>query len=186
VAYAISMLGSTPVITPVAMSCVAWAFAGLRAWRLASLYALLAVMLPMGYVVWLLRRGLVTDIDVQVREQRTRPMIATLACALVAWLALWAANAPRQLVVLALASWLQTGLLFLITLRWKISVHCAAAATSVTVIGSLVGSPLPLLIGAPIMAWSRVRLRRHTLAQTMAGTALGVVVSVIALFLLRV
>jgi membrane-associated phospholipid phosphatase len=46
---------------------------------------------------------------------------------------------------------------------------------------SLFGVLLPLVIGVPLMAWARVRLRRHTVAQTIAGLLLG-----LAIFLLLV
>jgi membrane-associated phospholipid phosphatase len=53
-------------------------------------------------------------------------------------------------------------------------VHSAAAAATATLAWSLIGTPLPLFIGVPIIAWSRVRLRRHSVAQTVAGASLGV------------
>jgi membrane-associated phospholipid phosphatase len=143
-------------------------------------YVFLAILLPVCYLVWLVRRGMVTDFDVQLREQRIRPMVFTVACAGLAWLVLLAGAAPSHMVILAGAMWVQTAIVFAITLRWKISVHCTAAAGAATVIWSLLGTPLPLLIGVPVVAWSRVRLRRHTLAQTVAGTLLGFTIFVVA------
>jgi membrane-associated phospholipid phosphatase len=48
-------------------------------------------------------------------------------------------------------------------------VHCATAAAFSTLMLHLSGTALPLLVGVPILAWSRVQLRRHTAAQTAAG-----------------
>jgi membrane-associated phospholipid phosphatase len=70
--------------------------------------------------------------------------------------------------------------IFGITLWWKISVHSAAAAGVATLIWSLIGATLPLLAGVVIIAWSRVRLRRHTVAQTIAGAALGFAIFMVA------
>jgi membrane-associated phospholipid phosphatase len=137
----------------------------------------------MLYLVWLKRRGLVTDLDVQLREQRMRPMVFMLACGGLAWLALTLGAAPAQMAFLAGVLWLQMAVIFGITLRWKISVHCATAAGVATLVWALLGTPLPLLVGVPVIAWSRVRLRRHTLAQTVAGSLLGFGLFAIAIFL---
>jgi membrane-associated phospholipid phosphatase len=133
----------------------------------------LAIVTPILYLFWLLSHGWVSDLDVQLREERTRPLVFTIACAGVAWLVLALGGAPLEMVVVAGGLWLQMAVIFGITLWWKISVHSAAAAGVATLIWSLVGATLPLLAGVVIIAWSRVRLRRHTVTQTIAGAALG-------------
>lgn len=178
VAYVVSQVGSPPVLTTGAVALLAAALSGLRAWLWAGAYVGFSMMTPLVYLVWLLWRGRITDLDVQLREQRMRPMLFTIACAIGAWLLLLIGAAPQPLVILAGALLIETLILFVITLRWKISVHCAAAAGAATVIWSIVGSPLPLLVGVPLIAWSRVRLHRHTLAQVVAGSILGVAVFV--------
>jgi membrane-associated phospholipid phosphatase len=150
------------------------------AWLWAGIYGLVAVLTPLLYVVWLLHRGVITDLDMQLREQRIRPLIFTIACSGLGWLLLALGRAPVQMVALAGALWIQTAIILGITLRWKISVHCASAAGAAAVAWSLFGTPLPLLV-VPIIAWSRVRLRRHTMAQTVAGTLLGLGILVVAL-----
>jgi membrane-associated phospholipid phosphatase len=61
-----------------------------------------------------------------------------------------------------------------ITTVWKISIHCAVAAGSVTILALLLGpwvAPGYLLVG--LTAWSRVVLKDHTAAQVVAGSLLG-------------
>jgi hypothetical protein len=85
---------------------------------------------------------------------------------------------------------LNTGLLFLITTRWKISVHCASMAGAwATLLYARMHVPGDLLatarvgdavLGAgavlvPLLLWARVRSGAHTWAQATAGTALGLV-----------
>jgi membrane-associated phospholipid phosphatase len=144
----------------------------------------LSILTPFLYLLWLLHRGLVADLDVQRREQRTRPLIFTLACGGLAWIVLAAGRAPWLMSVLAGQLWLQTLLIFVITLYWKISVHCTTAAAVATLVWSLFGTPLPLLVGVPLIAWSRVRQRRHTLAQTIAGSLLGIAMTLVTLSLI--
>ena len=63
---------------------------------------------------------------------------------------------------------------WVVTLVWKLSIHAAVVAGAVTILVQVFG--LPLLVLAPLVAlvcWSRVALRDHTPAQTVAGAALG-------------
>jgi membrane-associated phospholipid phosphatase len=172
-AYVISQVGSPPVLVLTAIVLSASGIASAQAWLWAGVHGLLAVLVPFAYLVWLVRQGGVTDLDVQLREQRMRPLVFALGCTCLGWLVMAIGGAPSQMAILAGALSLQTTLIFAITLRWKISVHSAAAAATATLAWSLIGTPLPLLIGVPIVAWSRVRLQRHSVAQTVAGASLG-------------
>jgi membrane-associated phospholipid phosphatase len=185
VAYIISQLGSPPVLTLAALVVTAALAATRRAWILAGVYALLAVVTPLTYLVWLLRHGHITDLDVQRREQRMRPMLFTLVCGALAWGVLVLAKAPAPLLAMTGALWLQMSLVFAITFRWKISVHCASAATIATITGFLIETPFLLAIGLPLIAWSRVRLRCHTLPQVVAGVCLGCVIASVVLMVLK-
>ena len=176
----ISQVGSPPVLAATAMALIASTLSSPRAWRWAGAYVFLAILTPILYLFWLLHRGRVSDLDVQLREERVRPLIFTITCAGLAWLLLALGGAPLEMVAVAGGLWLQTVVIFGITLWWKISVHSAAAAGVATLVWSLAGTSLPLLIGVPIIAWSRVRLRRHTVAQTIAGAALGFAIFIVA------
>ena len=51
--------------------------------------------------------------------------------------------------------------------------HSAAAAAAATMAWLLSGSILLPAAGTGLIAWSRIRQRRHTPAQTVAGALLG-------------
>jgi len=71
-----------------------------------------------------------------------------------------------------------------INLLWKISLHTAFVAASVTVLTILYGS-----IGAvtavllPSIAWSRIELEHHSLAQVAAGALLAALIVVVTFYL---
>lgn len=180
VAYGISQVGSPPVLAAIGLFMVAASLATPRAWLWATIYVVVAILSPLLFLVWLVRRGHVTDLDVQLRAQRNRPLLFTMGCTGLAWLLLVAGAAPARMIGLAGGITLQTVFLLTITLRWKISVHTATAAGVAVLACHLLGTPLPLL-GVPLVAWSRVRLKRHTLAQTIAGGLLGATIFLIAL-----
>jgi membrane-associated phospholipid phosphatase len=180
----ISDVGSPPVLAFVVVALTASWVSAPGAWTWAVIYLLLAVLLPFLHVVWLVRRGQVTDLHLRVREQRIQPLLVTIASAGLGWLVLALAPAPAALTTIAAALWLQTAAILTITLRWKISVHTAAAAGATTIAWVLLGTALPFLLTVPLIAWSRIRLGRHTLLQTLVGALLGFIVFSMAASLL--
>jgi membrane-associated phospholipid phosphatase len=144
------------------------------AWRWAWTYLALAAGIPLLYFVHLYRRGDVSDFDISDRSERLRPMLITLGCMAVGGAVLWLGGAPRLESTWVTVIWVELALVWAITQRWKISVHGAAAAATVTMLWTIFG-PVALL-ATPIVlmvAWSRVHLLRHTPAQTVAGALLG-------------
>jgi membrane-associated phospholipid phosphatase len=109
--------------------------------------------------------------------------VTIISCAL-AWLAMWVGGAPPILTLMAGVGFVQWIIIFTVTLRWKISVHTASAAGATLIILRVIGlAAAPLVVTIPLIAWSRVKLRRHTPAQTIAGALLGSGVVVGALLL---
>jgi uncharacterized membrane protein YGL010W len=93
-------------------------------------------------------------------------------------------GAPRPVVALTGTMLATTTVLMAITIKWKISVHCAVSSGA-TVMLALTYGPAWLaayaLVG--LVAWSRTELRDHTPAQAAAGTALGALSTLIFLAL---
>jgi membrane-associated phospholipid phosphatase len=166
------------------MVLLAVTFPGARVWTLTATYLFTSTFIPIFYVVWLVRTGRITDIDIQLREQRIGPLILTIVAGGIGSLVLAVGHAPLPIALAGLAIWLETAVILLVTLRWKVSMHSAAAAATATLFWCMLGMPLPLLLGVPIIAWSRVRLRRHTLAQTIVGAVLGIIIFLIVFSLI--
>jgi membrane-associated phospholipid phosphatase len=97
---------------------------------------------------------------------------------LAAFVALLAAlvllDAPENLSLLTLSMGLASVAVAGITLLWKASAHCTVAGHAAAAGLLLLGPPgLIFLLGLPIVLWSRVTLKAHTLSQTLAGAAVG-------------
>lgn len=141
----------------------------------SSLYVVVADLLPLAYLVRLLRRGAVSDLHVGVRMERVRPLIAMLACMGLALFAAMLFSAPHTLRVFLGLSLAQGVVLTIVTLVWQISFHAAAATSLVAASGVIYGVTVALVL-APILlvvAWARLHLKRHTLPQIVAGTAVA-------------
>ena len=179
----VSNIAAPPVLAVVGVVLVALQTAEQGAWEWALFFGVVAVALPLLYVVWEVWRGNIADVHVPDRAQRTRPYLVALAASVAVWLifALW--PAPPLFRVLALANGLQALIFFLITLRWKISLHSAAAGgLTVLSFSALSSTGLWIVLIVPLIAWARVRLRRHTLAQTVGGAALGAAIFGVAIW----
>jgi len=181
-ARAVSNIGSPPVTTAVASLLIAGTVATRRAWLWSGVHLALVVVAPLAYLMTLVLRGKVSDLDVQRREQRSEPFVVLLLGSLAAGVVLYLGSAPPLLVTAAWAHATTVALILGITTRWKISVHCASAA-GLAVLTYILGhaTALAAIPAVPLVAWSRVRLGRHTLAQTLAGIGLGGLVFTTAL-----
>lgn len=181
VASIVSNVAAPPVLAVLAGVMLTMASATAGAWRWALLLAVTTVVLPSLYVGWMVWRGQISDIHVPNREERLKPYLVTVAAAALAWGICFFWPAPADFRMWSAATCLQAVLFMIITLRWKISLHSAAAA-ALTVLGVAAFNVYGLLIAlsVPLVAWARVKLERHTFMQTVAGAALGAAVVLIA------
>jgi membrane-associated phospholipid phosphatase len=146
-------------------------------WPWLGLYLLLNILTPLSFLVWQLRRGSITDLDIQLREQRRNTLLVTIGGFAFTWLVMLFGGAPPALTLLAGAGMLQWIIIFAITMRWKVSIHSTSATGVAILILRIFGlSAVPLVISIPLIAWSRVKLRHHTPAQTIVGVILGAIV----------
>lgn len=140
------------------------------------LHAFIPFAGPLLY--FLKKRG---DIFVSRREDRGPLFLPGLTSYLLAYF-IFQDMGYRYLAALEAVSFTSTFILFLISFRWKISVHMAAMAIPL-VFFTLIGYPqilffTPLL---PLLGWARIKLRAHTFSQVVAGTFVGFASSFITL-----
>jgi membrane-associated phospholipid phosphatase len=153
-------------------------------WLWTGLFLGLCVGVPTLYVVWLTKTAQVSDFHIPIRSQRIKPMLLMLLMFVASIVILLRSNPPAFLAGFAIVGLGIMTVLFLITLKWKISGHALTASifcvVCMLVFGGLGGFSFILV---PLVAWARVRLRRHTIRQVIAGTLLGL--SSFAIFYFR-
>lgn len=184
-AQGVSLFISPPLLVVLSLVLTTAAVASTRAWQLTALYALLAAGIPLGFIAWLVTTGRAADMDLSIRSERMKPLLVAVAGMGAGWYLLVWADAPARLTGLALANFIQISLVLLITGSWKISMHAIAVSAFAVVVGGLFGPMVMLAAVAliPLVVWARLRLRRHTPGQTLAGVALGGSVMALTLFL---
>ena len=139
---------------------------------------------PMLYIIIGVRRGKFSDLEVSRRKERVGPVLFSIASVLVGLVTLALIKAPKNLQTLLIITAVSAVVLLLITLRWKISFHASSLAGTVTFLTILYGAiVLPAFLLVVLVSWSRVVLRRHTVAQVVAGALLSITLTSVILFI---
>ena len=169
------------VFSPLTIAIAAVAVAGFAindesALKWIALYLVLIILPPTLYLMYLVRKGTVTNFHLNVRKERTQPFLIMTINSVAVFIIMYIVGAPKLILIVIAAAAIQLVCMLLITLRWKISGHCTAATGLLVLTLALFGENLlPLVLLIPLIAWSQIRLKRHTLAQTVAGVFLGAI-----------
>ena len=147
-------------------------------------------LVPLTYVGWMRLQGRIESLEIRDRSKRAEPFLVVLGAGVAAFGTVLGMDITGRQLLAALVGChvLNTSLLFLVTTRWKISVHCASVAGAVATLafvrGHVPGTVLdaaglgPALLGGGallvgLVLWARIRSRAHTPGQAVAGTVLG-------------
>jgi membrane-associated phospholipid phosphatase len=141
----------------------------------ALIYIGLVCIMPAAYIgieVW---RGRISDMHINLREQRLRPYAVSLLGVGLAFVVMGLLGAPQLMVVFTLFTLVQMALMLVFTTRWKISMHSMSITSAVVTMGLLFGLTVFLLLTPLILLVSvaRVSLKRHSVRQVIAGILLG-------------
>ncbi len=149
-----------------------------------SLIAVALSVLPIFVVVlYLVRKGSLDTILTNAREQRLKIYILSGVCALLGIITLSYLKAPALLIA-AFITGVSTALIFMcINVWWKISLHTACVAASVTVLLMLHGWTATATVAlVPLTAWARVESKNHSLAQATTGAILAALIALVVFY----
>ncbi|MBC7217262.1 MAG: hypothetical protein H5U36_03650 [Candidatus Caldatribacterium sp.] len=147
---------------------------GLRAVVFFVLSVLFVSVLPTVFVLFLAKRGRVSDPDLPRREERFFPYLGIVGMYGVLFVLLFLLSAPRELLAIALCYISVTFAGAVISLFWKISLHLAGIAGPVTALVLLIHPLFALLYGLLVpLGWARVFLRKHTVLQAISGSLMS-------------
>lgn len=130
----------------------------------------LNIIVPFLYFIWALRKGIISDIDITKRQQRYGVMTLMLVLQLISLKLIYSLGNARllELSLIIDAVFICT---YLITLVWKISLHMTINVIGILLFNVLFDwQHLYLLALIPLVMWSRLFLKKHTLSQLLAGT----------------
>ena len=129
-------------------------------------------LIPYVAVLLLYKAGKVSDLQIPKRKERLFPLLVVNICVIAGFFALIYMQPEKLLLSVYMIYLLVLPAISLITLFWKISFHASYitlfSIVYLVVFGKwgILTIPLILLVG-----WSRIKLKRHTMAQVLGGIA---------------
>ena len=150
-----------------------------------SLLLIAISILPVYLVViYLVRKRKLGNHFIAVRRQRTKIYLVASICALAGGAVLFYLEAPPVLLATVVTGLLATVVFMGINLWWKISLHSAFMAASVTTLVMVYGSVAALTaVLLPLVAWARIELEEHSIAQVAVGALLAASIAVVVFYL---
>ncbi len=177
VAHTVSVLTFPPLIAlPVFLVLDVW-FAGS-----GSLFLIVVTTVAFGVAWPITVSGLLISRRPQSGIEGPRERLALLGLGALGYAvgvgALVVMGSPILVTLLMLCYATNTAVMFAINVYWRASVHAMGIAgpTMALIFGfGLVGALLLVLL--PLVGWSRIRLRAHTVSQVVVGALLGCVLT---------
>ena len=135
--------------------------------------ATLTFVVPILTIVLFKKLGITSDFNVSKRSERPRLFaVMAISFAIALYIAI---NSSSTLLIVIFSTLNITFFLgFVITLFWKISFHMiwSILATFFIIYSLQTPQSYLLILFIPLIAWSRLQLKRHSLLQVVAGTLL--------------
>lgn len=152
-------------------------------WTAYTFFFLIALTL---FIRECVKRGIFTNMDVSKREQRPLLFNVSILMTFIYLAGLYLFDGPQILVVITVGVMLGILLSSIINTRIKASMHVATISALIfTTAIVFSGYYLFLLFLIPLVAWARLKIKRHTLSETVVGGLLGVLLSLCIYALVR-
>ena len=169
-----------PWVCAAVLPPIVGAVSGTPWWRgllLGLMTAVFSAAIPYLLILRGVRRGALTDRHVSRRKDRPMFLGITVALVLLSLVLVCLLGGPAELVAFIVAMIACAGLGAVISVWWKLSVHAVVSAGSVTALVILLG-PWALILTLAVLgvAWARVVMKAHTLAQVVVGGLTGALV----------
>jgi membrane-associated phospholipid phosphatase len=122
--------------------------------------------------VWIKRKKI--EMDMPEKEDRIYPLLMAIISYLLGVIVLYGIHAPPITIALMFCYFSNTIIVLLISNYWKISIHSmgvAGPSAAIIYVFGLIGFYFALII--PLVMWSRLYLKRHSLIQVTAGALFG-------------
>jgi membrane-associated phospholipid phosphatase len=149
-------------------------------WVLLFNSAFFTSIAPMLFIFYLYATDRISDLDMSSAPNASGSSSRSSIFYALGAIDLWLIHAPA-IMTASMAGYAASALVVQwITRYWKISTHALGITAPLVALTVLFGQrPLPFYALIPLVGWSRVYLRAHTVLQVVAGTLLAVVTTLI-------
>ena len=145
-----------------------------------TMYTILFLLIMGGFILYKVRQGTFTDYDVSKREQRPLLFLVSGVLAIVYLIGLSLLKAPSILYAVTFGVIIAVILASIINNWIKVSMHVSTITALLVSLALIYGGFYYfLLLGIPLMGYIRVRAKRHTVPETIAGAIFGMSLSIV-------
>lgn len=145
-----------------------------------TLYTVIFLLIIAVFILYMVRRGTFTDYDVSKREQRPLLFLVSMLLSVIYLIGLFLFDAPSILFVVTFGIIIGIFLASIINNWIKASMHVATISSLIVALSVAYGGYFYLLLlFIPLVAYIRVRAKRHTIAETIAGGFFGSALSLL-------
>ncbi len=142
-------------------------------------YCVVLVLFFSALPVWdinrRIRRGSVSNPHIDRREDRIKPFLFSLTCAVAGLAAVYLAGAPAVMKAVSWSVVVTGAIVTATTAVWKVSLHAAGISAIAFILVALFGwFALPVVLCIPLVYWARFTLNKHTPAQLLVGSILAI------------
>jgi len=142
--------------------------------QLIAITTFFGSVLPLSSTYYLVRKGIIPDIYASDRATRTEPFLWAMVSYLMGVTALMYLNAPFVVTALMACYFVNTIVMLIITMYWKISIHAVGVTGPITALVFQLGARmLPFFLLMLPVAWARIELKAHNRLQVAAGAILS-------------
>lgn len=136
---------------------------------------------PIVLLLWAIRSKKISDWDISNQRQRVNALAIFLFIFAIDMIIIRMMNMVSMTTLFLFFLITFIGI-FCVTLFWKLSGHLSIAMIFAGVLIHWYGwGWWPLLLVLPVLAWSRIILKRHTIRQTIGGILFGMAMVVLAI-----
>lgn len=150
-----------------------------------TLFSFLFNIIAGIFVLYEVKHKVFSDMDVSKREQRPLLFIMTGAITGVYLVSLLIFRAPAVLFIVVWGAIVGILLASAVNLRIKASLHVAVLTSVLLTLSLLYQYSFLFFMLIPIVGWARIRIRRHSFQEVIAGGMLGVTLYIFMFILLR-
>lgn len=174
----VSILFDSSLLSVPIFLAFGWIEAGFSGLLWAALTLVIVTGIPLTYLLVGRKLGWVSDMEITRRTERPRFILVSLSSDVLALLVLFTLHGPHLLIVIVLTYFCLAITMLTISSFWKISLHMAGVAAFSTALLFVFGIPaLWAFLSLPLVAWARLRRRKHTPAQLAIGAISGALVT---------
>lgn len=147
--------------------------------RLVILFPLLLIfqfLIPLGYLLIAFKKKKIQNLDITNKAERRIPLLITFIAYLGSIMIVYVLG-NQILLQLTILIVLLLGINSLVTLFWKVSLHMALSISTALLVNILSHWRFPwLFMFVPVIFWSRLVLKRHSVLQLVVGFVLNATV----------